>query len=76
MAFASVFALLVLGSWLVSLQHVGEKHFCTAESRQVEACVTVYDPVCGWTGRGYRSFSNSCFACMDKSVVYWVEGEC
>ena len=75
MAFASVFALLALGLWLASLQGV-EKHFCTAESRQAEACIAVYDPVCGWTGREYRSFSNSCFACMDKSVVYWVEGEC
>ena len=48
------------------------KNFCSLESRDAEACAEIYQPVCG----DGVSYSNSCFACMNSSVEYWVNGEC
>lgn len=76
LAFASLFALLAIGLLLVFQQSMSGKNFCTAGSRQMDACITLYDPVCGWTDSGPHTFSNSCFACIDPEVVYWTKGEC
>ena len=62
-----------------------EQHFCEPESRNVDACIEIYQPVCGWsdpekivcvTFPCASTFSNSCFACQDENVLYWTEGEC
>jgi len=37
-------------------------------------CMTLYDPVCGYPIK--ETFSNSCFACQNQEVVYWIQGEC
>ncbi len=50
------------------------KNYCTPEQRQVDACIEIYQPVCGYPNK--ETFSNSCFACMDESVEYWVDGIC
>ncbi len=62
-----------------------EKTFCSLESRNTEACIEIYDPVCGWsdpekiqcfTYPCASTFSNSCFACKDETVLFWTQGEC
>ncbi len=62
----------------------GEKHYCSPEDRDADACITLHDPVCGWFNESVRcvtypcaeTYSNQCFACMDEKVEYWTEGEC
>ncbi len=58
---------------------------CTNESRNAEACIEIYQPVCGWNDPEKiqcikfpcaNTYSNSCFACMDENVIYYTEGEC
>ncbi|MEK6928599.1 MAG: hypothetical protein AABW65_01430 [Nanoarchaeota archaeon] len=54
-----------------------EKNFCSGKSRDGDFCIQIYEPVCGWYSLGTsKTFGNSCFACLDKSVSYWIEGEC
>jgi hypothetical protein len=62
-----------------------EKHYCAIMDRASEACMEVYDPVCGWFDPGQiqcirypcaATYSNSCFACMDGKVQYWTNGQC
>lgn len=48
------------------------ENFCTEETREI--CMTLYDPVCGYPLQ--NTFSNSCFACQNTEIVYWVQGEC
>ena len=51
-----------------------ERVNCTDESRNVDACIEIYQPVCGRPIN--QTFSNSCFACMNENVIYYTEGEC
>jgi hypothetical protein len=62
-----------------------ERIFCTEESRNAEACIALYDPVCGWNDPEKiqcikfpcaSTYSNSCFACMDENVLYYTKGVC
>jgi len=61
------------------------KTFCKDEQRNVGACITLYDPVCGWndpdkiqciTFPCASTYSNSCEACSQEGVLYWTKGEC
>ena len=58
---------------------------CAPEQRKSDFCAEIYEPVCGWFDPEKiqcvrypcaRTFSNSCFACMDEMVMSWTEGEC
>ncbi len=72
----------------VSKAHDGEceeeKNPCQPEDREVDACIELYDPVCGWFNESVQcltypcadTYSNQCFACMDEKVAYWTRGEC
>ncbi len=62
-----------------------ERVNCTDESRNADACIEIYQPVCGWFNPekvkcvNYPcaiTFSNSCFACMDGNIAYYTGGEC
>lgn len=62
-----------------------EMHLCTPEQRQIQACIQLYKPVCGWNDPEKiqcikypcaQVYSNSCFACANENVLYWTEGEC
>lgn len=62
-----------------------KKFYCPDESRQVEACIEIYQPVCGWFNPDKvqclkypcaETFSNSCFSCINENVMYYTEGEC
>ncbi|MCH8945837.1 MAG: hypothetical protein IIA85_02855 [Nanoarchaeota archaeon] len=61
------------------------KNFCPPESRKVDFCIEIYQPVCGWNDPDKikcikfpctNTYSNSCFACMDENVLYYTEGVC
>ena len=61
------------------------KNYCTPEQRQADACIEIYQPVCGYFNPAKikcvqapcaSQYPNSCFACMDESVEYWVDGIC
>lgn len=58
---------------------------CTAEQKQADACIEIYQPACGWDDPEKvqcikypcaQTYSNSCFACIAENVLYWTEGEC
>lgn len=57
---------------------------CYAEQRDVDACIQIYAPVCGWSDESIQcitypcasTYSNSCFACQNKDVSHWTPGEC
>jgi hypothetical protein len=62
-----------------------EANLCTQEMREPQACIDLYDPVCGWfdpqkTGciefPCAQTYSNSCYACVNEEVLYWTDGEC
>ncbi len=50
------------------------KTYCEEEQRNVGACIEIYEPVCGMPLN--ETFSNSCFACSNSSVEYYLNGEC
>ena len=51
-----------------------ERKYCIESSRNVEVCIEIYEPVCGFPIE--KTYSNSCFACMDKNVEYYTNEEC
>lgn len=51
-----------------------QKIYCIEESRQVKLCIAQYDPVCGFPKN--ETYSNSCFACINKNIEYFTRGEC
>lgn len=64
--------------------------YCNDEDRDVSSCNEIYQPVCGYDeevvlcftepcpprGSEIDTFSNSCYACQNKNVDFWVSGEC
>lgn len=61
-----------------------EKVYCTTTQRDVGACIELYDPVCGYFDEDVQcikepcaqEYSNSCFACNDEKVLYYIKGSC
>ena len=61
-----------------------DKSYCTTDSRNAEACITLYKPVCGWFSENIKcikypcaqTYSNLCEACKNIEVSYFTEGEC
>ncbi|MBD3247263.1 hypothetical protein GF378_01435 [Candidatus Pacearchaeota archaeon] len=51
-----------------------ELHYCTPNQRNVDACITLWDPVCGYPDE--ETFSNSCLACNSEQIDYYIKGEC
>lgn len=88
LAGAALIIFVVLISFLVIYlftPEIQERNFCTPESRDADACIEIYQPVCGWYDPERiqcirypcaTTFSNSCFACMNEDVLFWTEGEC
>lgn len=82
-----ILVIAMFSAWMLFLfEGVSEagRAYCTPESREVDACIEVYEPVCGWFSQEVQclvypcavTYSNSCKACMDEAVEYWTEGEC
>lgn len=62
-----------------------EGTLCKPEQRNVDACIEIYQPVCGLTQVECitepcdpvpETYSNSCFACQNDRVVSYTEGAC
>jgi len=61
-----------------------DKTYCTDEQREIDACIEIYQPVCGWANENIKclkypcasNYQNYCFACLDKNVEYYTKGEC
>lgn len=55
-----------------------EETYCLEEDRFGDFCIEVYEPVCGFNSEGevIKTYSNSCFSCLDENVEYWISGEC
>lgn len=60
------------------------ENFCI-NGENSDVCTNIYEPVCGFVEVQcitapcppiQQTFSNSCFACQNKNVLYWIEGEC
>jgi len=58
---------------------------CTPEQKEVRACITTYQPVCGSVNvlciiepclPVLQTFSNSCIACQNRLVGSYTEGPC
>lgn len=50
---------------------------CLLEQRNVDACIEIYQPVCGnIDGQPQKTFSNSCNACANPLVISHTKGEC
>ena len=55
-------------------QYKANKIYCLPEQRDSDFCTFLYDPVCTFPEQ--RTYPNSCIACSNKSVEYYLEGEC
>lgn len=62
-----------------------EVTFCADSSRNVDACIEIYQPVCASVAVQCitapcdpvpQTYSNSCFACSDENVISYTAGEC
>ncbi len=62
----------------IFVEEIKDKFYCVSEDRNAEACIQVYQPVCGYDNNGnqIKSYSNSCFACINEDVKYYTFGEC
>ncbi len=69
----------VVGSYPRTCTHKNQtfieliENFCTTENT-TDVCTTLYEPVCGYPAE--KTFTNSCFACQDSEIIYWIEGAC
>ncbi len=67
------------------IEEINDFVYCTEEQRNADACIEIYQPVCGFVEVQCittpcdpvpQTFSNSCFACMNENVLYHIEGVC
>lgn len=53
------------------------RHECKPEEKNVDVCHDVYQVVCGYDSKGqYKEYSNGCFACKSKDILFWITGHC
>lgn len=53
------------------------KNYCYENYKTGQICISLYDPVCGYSKTGEKKeYSNSCNACLNSEVEYWIKGEC
>ena len=69
----------------ISNKESEERIYCEADQRNADFCIEIYQPVCGFVNvecvtdpcpPDPQTFPNSCFACMNERVDYYLEGEC
>lgn len=69
----------------VAAEEISGVTACGEDQRNVDACVEVYAPVCGWFATSpvecrdrycSETFANSCFACKDPRVKVFTPGNC
>ncbi|MEK6832498.1 MAG: hypothetical protein AABY32_00495 [Nanoarchaeota archaeon] len=61
----------------------GEIRYCNSDSSYIDVCAEIYEPVCGYYTleecdniNCRKTLSNSCFACIDKNVLFYIDGGC
>lgn len=62
----------------------GERTYCLDEQRNADACIEIYQPVCGYFNKNIQcikypcamNFENSCKACSNEDVDYFEQGVC
>ena len=56
----------------------GDKEYCLDEQRNADVCMNLYAPVCGYYSNKtlLSTFPNSCVACINEDVNYYILGEC
>lgn len=63
-------------------KHELRKFYCLPEDREADVCAADYAPVCGFSSENCveedcrRTYGNSCHACSNENVSYYVQGEC
>src|SRR6056297_683365 len=66
--------------WNETYEHClkeSEITYCKPGQRDSDVCIQVYNPVCGFTQEGEKeTFSNSCVACLNSKVDFYIQGEC
>jgi hypothetical protein len=67
--------LLIFLVLVIFLLGCGETELTGCEGHKGDMCYTLYDPVCGLTKDGWKTFSNDCVACTSGATSY-KEGEC
>ncbi|NCO11808.1 hypothetical protein CO038_03565 [Candidatus Pacearchaeota archaeon CG_4_9_14_0_2_um_filter_39_13] len=83
---AIIVVLAVVVSAIIAVNYGTENRvYCVPEDREGEACIEVYEPVCGWFNPEKvdcikypcaENFGNSCFSCSNPDVLYYTKGEC
>ncbi len=69
-----VFMLLWMAAEQSYKQENQGKIYCIEAQRQADSCIEIYQPVCGFPSG--QPFSNYCFACVNQTIEYYLEGEC
>jgi len=65
------------GECPVTAEYKYLRHDCQPEEKKVDVCHNVYQVVCGYDSNGeYKEYSNGCFACKSKNILFWVTGHC
>ena len=80
-----LFLLILLAVILLLIPKQDNRIYCEADQRNADFCIEIYQPVCGFVNvecvtdscpPDPQTFPNSCFACMNERVDYYLEGEC
>ena len=67
------------------IEQVMEETACLPEQRNSEACIQVYEPVCGWNDPEKiqcikypcaQDYSNICEACSNENILHYTKGKC
>jgi len=75
----------IIGSFKINKLSQTNQIECLPESREVEACIEIYQPVCGLAevqcittpcNPVPETFSNSCNACAQGNVISYTVGQC
>ena len=63
--------------WEISTDEI--EYYCSEDDQDTDLdCNEEYDPVCGYDkdNNEVKTLSNSCYACKNEDVLYYVNGEC
>lgn len=75
---AMVAVIFMISPKLKKSEEISEKIYCKPEQKEADVCIQLYEPVCGFdkNEKQMKTFSNFCFACMDKNVEHYIKEKC
>ena len=72
-----LFSVLLQGCMSTQSQPQSEgKLLVKCEEPRPEICTQQYTPVCGYSNKAMKTYSNGCSACADRTVTSYSEGVC